>query len=870
MKIIVSGSDMLQHVICNGDGFAPDISLDRIPLTDRYSSENLSNVCPDKKTWLILELADFIHDAVLTETVSDVRDRLSEYVQFMKNTLDPSRVILVRTFYPQKAVDRNRVSTLYRKNRELINRTLTETEEWIIQQLKPVVIDIARFYYLDLQNKDYGPIISYEPSFFVHLEAILRKIILHNVHQPVWNAHDCGLMLDRWLSYYTYHSFDYHDSLYTNTVIDQIVPSLSKDVVRRYQHEILKMAAHNAESLHDLLETFDFSKCRGLKTLLSLTELIHSDGFARELNDLSLIFRENLGIRTVLLMKLKKLYREEGLITPEYINLQNLENFWNAWVLYQKENYRGAAKCLLPPRQFYRIARCNSEFSLKKTLGKYSFYHSIAPVDVWGSYLSRNLAFANPDAYRVQTHVKIKYSSALHTDPDRTDRLLRRHMGWIIVDMFAFGENVDILTSKALHNIKQLAVSFFQILRSFYGEHIIFNRITVAGSDAMAFQDHLIKTYHLLTVHSSLDEFIPGKKVENSQLSQIIKRDQMIYADVLVYFYGNGNVGDDLFFDILVNRYKDKEFTVLLQSASAKSFCSQYKNVKIYSQDSILRVKSCNTFILIGGSMFTQPLNWYRKIAETRDFLKVSRKKFMLGINFGPYTDENYLQEYRKIFRLCSDVCFREQYSFHLFRDLKNVRCEADIVFSQRYRACGNTGAAISLISLSHRKELEQYQDTYIRSMTMMCRDIIREGLTVRLLCFCVNEKDNVAAEAIWENLDESEKAMTEKVFYHGNLNEFLHILGSVKYLIGTRFHANVLGFLMQKTVYPIVYSQKTVHMLEDAGFNGACGDIRASELITWDKVKQNEGSCLKNLDLLRTSAGRQFAALDRHFSKKH
>ena len=52
----------------------------------------------------------------------------------------------------------------------------------------------------------------------------------------------------------------------------------------------------------------------------------------------------------------------------------------------------------------------------------------------------------------------------------------------------------------------------------------------------------------------------------------------MISADVLVYFYGNGNVGDDIFFDILVNRYKDVEFTVLLQSASAKNFFRMFSS----------------------------------------------------------------------------------------------------------------------------------------------------------------------------------------------------------------------------------------------------------------------------------------------------
>lgn len=68
---------MLNHVICNADGLTQSITPCRIPLTAPDPSELQSKLCPGEKTWLILELADFIHDAVLTETVPEIRDRLS-------------------------------------------------------------------------------------------------------------------------------------------------------------------------------------------------------------------------------------------------------------------------------------------------------------------------------------------------------------------------------------------------------------------------------------------------------------------------------------------------------------------------------------------------------------------------------------------------------------------------------------------------------------------------------------------------------------------------------------------------------------------------------------------------------------------------
>ena len=68
----------------------------------------------------------------------------------------------------------------------------------------------------------------------------------------------------------------------------------------------------------------------------------------------------------------------------------------------------------------------------------------------------------------------------------------------------------------------------------------------------------------------------------------------------------------------------------------------------------------------------------------------------------------------------------------------------------------------------------------------------------------------NIADEIILLNNGKIENIDLRLVDY--DIEEALNIMGDCQIVIGTRFHANILGLLLGKTVIPIAYSDKTIN----------------------------------------------------------
>lgn len=62
-----------------------------------------------------------------------------------------------------------------------------------------------------------------------------------------------------------------------------------------------------------------------------------------------------------------------------------------------------------------------------------------------------------------------------------------------------------------------------------------------------------------------------------------------------------------------------------------------------------------------------------------------------------------------------------------------------------------------------------------------------------------------------------------------GNIEEALNFLGQSQIIVGTRFHANILGLILEKTIIPIIYSNKTEEFLKDIDFKGKVFDIKGN-----------------------------------------
>ncbi|WP_282173035.1 polysaccharide pyruvyl transferase family protein [Cytobacillus firmus] len=229
----------------------------------------------------------------------------------------------------------------------------------------------------------------------------------------------------------------------------------------------------------------------------------------------------------------------------------------------------------------------------------------------------------------------------------------------------------------------------------------------------------------------------------------------------LVCAYFAKNIGDDLFLKILFDRYPNAEWDLMTANRNYNEIFKDYNNVKIiysyrnfnigkYSgnlffklNELFLKYNKYDGLINIGGSIFMESPAWKMKKNERQylleKFKEKNKKTFILGANFGPYKDQNFEKEYRDLFPCCSDICFRDKYSFGIFSDLKNVRVAPDIVFSlgKSYKPePKEKKVGFSVINLSKRVGLIEFQRSYTQKIVQFIEKYSEMGYKINLFSF--------------------------------------------------------------------------------------------------------------------------------------
>ncbi|MCK1991634.1 polysaccharide pyruvyl transferase family protein [Peribacillus muralis] len=296
--------------------------------------------------------------------------------------------------------------------------------------------------------------------------------------------------------------------------------------------------------------------------------------------------------------------------------------------------------------------------------------------------------------------------------------------------------------------------------------------------------------------------------------------------NLLVKAYLKENLGDDLFLKLLFERYPNKIWYLL---DSNESYCKPFENLKnvktITFKEFLTRFWRFDGFINIGGSIFQQQgkkLGIKKNLIITT-ILNLSKKKsFMLGANFGPYKTSLYKKAYDFYFKNVADVCFRDKKSFNLFKNNNKVRIAPDIVFGLEKNEVEkiNNSIGISIIDLSNRPELKAFEDVYIKKMAELITDLSNKGKKIHLLSFCKEEGDEEAINKILSTLKKSINEKIELNFYKGNINEYLDKLQKIESIIACRFHSLILAQVYSQPVFPIIYSNKTMSVLEDLNLN--------------------------------------------------
>ncbi len=299
---------------------------------------------------------------------------------------------------------------------------------------------------------------------------------------------------------------------------------------------------------------------------------------------------------------------------------------------------------------------------------------------------------------------------------------------------------------------------------------------------------------------------------------------------IFLMAYARKNLGDDLFIKMLLERYPNHEFYMKINDTSHLDKLNEYKNLTVlvgHDTDEELyktHVDEYDAYIYIGGSIFMEGGKVYNLSAKFYDFIKrckESNKPFCyVSSNYGPYYTEEYLNLSKKAFADCYDICFRDKYSYEMFKDSPKVRYAPDYIFTYPTKTDNKieNSIGISVIDLDIRENLKDKSQEYINMLTNNIRNYLENGMKVYLFSFCKNEGDEKTIDILLDKFSGNENLID--VRYDGDLDSFIDIYSQMEYMICARFHAMILSSTSKQKMYVMSYSKKIDNVIKDLEFN--------------------------------------------------
>jgi len=299
---------------------------------------------------------------------------------------------------------------------------------------------------------------------------------------------------------------------------------------------------------------------------------------------------------------------------------------------------------------------------------------------------------------------------------------------------------------------------------------------------------------------------------------------------VFLMAYLRKNFGDDLFIKMLLEKYKNIDFYIKNDKYEFVDILDKYDNLhvlygmdtdeELYNSD----VNEYDAYVYIGGSIFMEGGHSYNLSEKFYDFVKRCRENnrpfCYISCNYGPYQTQEYFDLSKKDFKECTDICFRDLYSYNLFNDIENVRYAPDYAFSYDTPKVKKQkdSVGITVIDLNIRKDLKDKNDEYISFLERNIKNYISLGKDIFLYSFCKCEGDENTIEEIVKLFPNENHLHVVK--YTGDIDEFLNQYNSMEYMICARFHAMILSSIAMQKMYIMSYSKKIDRVIEDLDLN--------------------------------------------------
>ena len=324
---------------------------------------------------------------------------------------------------------------------------------------------------------------------------------------------------------------------------------------------------------------------------------------------------------------------------------------------------------------------------------------------------------------------------------------------------------------------------------------------------------------------------------------------------VFIIAYSKVNLGDDLFVDILVNRYKNVQF--FTRAIQEKTYIYN-KNANLHFKDYTLEDlaeisdKEFDAIVYIGGSIFMEKAGGVERIKKLNAIAANCKKNnvpfLFISSNFGPFKTPEYKREVQKLMRNITDICFRDRKSYETFNKYPSVRYAPDVVFSySRPVRVKKDTVGISVLNFKYRKELKFYQRKYYEVLKTSIINYIKQGKTVTLFSFCEYEGDEDTIDLLLSELPSRyvDKIQVER--YRGKIDDFIKKYSSMEYFLCSRFHSMILSAIFKQKVSILSYSNKIVNVIYDLHLSkdiynvSEINDITDIPLNEFDRLNVNE-----------------------------
>lgn len=382
---------------------------------------------------------------------------------------------------------------------------------------------------------------------------------------------------------------------------------------------------------------------------------------------------------------------------------------------------------------------------------------------------------------------------------------------------------------------------------------------------------------------------------------------------VLAKGYFRKNLGDDLFFKILLERYPNIEFYADVYLGYYPKLLRKKKNFHIPNQVALINpfiefvynrthsrkwVSLCTKYIwpvyrrlnhsfndefdasvFVTGSTFMEQS--YKSVDTSQAPLllkdceignksytltKNTYPSFLIGANVGPVYNENFLDDVKHKLEQYDNVCFRDKASYDLYSFMSNVSYAPDVVFNldtNPYLTTTRREIAISLIDLERNELQLKHIDLTYKKIVDVIERYMENGYNVNLISFCKNQGDEFAVQHI-QKLVHNKRHLKAYCYNGSNTDKILSLFARCEYVVAGRFHAMILSMLFHKPFFPICYSDKMFNYLNDIDFKGEYIDIHSLNKIDFELVNSNlQNKIAADISEHIKNASLQFAAFD-------